>query len=282
MYVRVLGHGCRERCNFSQSQTCGRERGCIVPNSSYSGTAQDNGMKPFTSNYLQIIILIPCGLLIFIVLGAVYYLRRKLNRKEQRESNANLGNTANTCLDQEGGGDIYSHVRESKMIENTDVSQSEKYKPLEEGRSTMTHMCKSSTRQYGEEWQESASYSSPLDHAYNGEHGSGRDQTYYKGHFRESDTYNRLQLKNMFTCTLPAKTCMNMNYYALMKSNNSMSMKNINSKKESYRKEGEYMDQTYKENAPMTRSGVNRSRFFRPYSSVKYNRQVEREDNAMK
>ncbi|XP_062589429.1 uncharacterized protein LOC134251081 [Saccostrea cucullata] len=147
------GHGCREQCNCRRNQTCDRERGCIAPNTSYS--TQNNSMELYTSSSLQMIILITCGVLIFFVLGAVYNLRRQL--KKENETIANIEVTgmrssfsANACLVQEGGDDIYSKVKESTMIENTGVTEPEKDGKLEKNRSMMTKMYRNLAWKSGE------------------------------------------------------------------------------------------------------------------------------------
>ncbi|XP_062589431.1 uncharacterized protein LOC134251082 isoform X2 [Saccostrea cucullata] len=175
---------------------------------------------------------------------------------------------------------LYSDVRESQMIQNTDFVSYEKCKKHEENGSKMRKMCKS-LPWHEEERQESINKYSTLDQTYDGGLGRSSDVT-YMGHCRRSDTYNCLQLNNMSTCTLPARACVdvNMNDYALMKSNITKSMKNINYAKENFSKRDKYGDQTHKENGCMTQSEVDQSRLFRPYSTVKYLRQVEQEDNV--
>ncbi|XP_062580361.1 uncharacterized protein LOC134242289 [Saccostrea cucullata] len=179
--------------------------------------------------------------LVFIVLGMVYYLRSKVMEKG---SNTNIDATEsspseNACsVQQEQGECIYNDVRESRMIENTRMFRPENASM--QNRSKVMEACMSVPKQRREKVQESIS--------------SSLDLGYYGGC---GDNYSRLQLKKIRTCTLPSKSPVNMNDYAWMKPNLlSVSHENIYTERGHF-KEGEYANQSLKENPIIARSGVN-------------------------
>ncbi|XP_062589433.1 multiple epidermal growth factor-like domains protein 10 [Saccostrea cucullata] len=246
------GHGCRGRCDCSENQICDKRRGCLVLQNDYlkNITKSDYKRSEGSSHSLQSMIIIICGVLalVSIVLGMVCYLRSKLT---ENGSNTNTDDTdtspsGNACsIQQEQGEYIYNDVRESRMIENTRMIRPENVSM--QNRSKMMRTCTSVPKPRRENVQESTSSCS-------------FDLGNYGGC---SDTYSRLHLINMRTSTLPPKTSVNMNDYALME-------------KENF-KEDEYANQAKKKNPTIARSGVNQSRIYRPYSSVKYHRNVDQE-----
>ncbi|XP_062589428.1 multiple epidermal growth factor-like domains protein 10 [Saccostrea cucullata] len=261
------GHGCRERCDCSENQICDKRRGCLVLHDDYfkNITKGDYKRSEVSSHSLQsMMIIIICGVLalVFIVLGMVCYLR---GTSTENGSNTNTDVTesspsGNTCsVQQEQGEYVYNDVRESRMIENTRMIQPENVSM--QSRSTIIEECISVPNQRREKVHETMS-SSHLDLGYYG--GCG-------------DNYSRLQLKNMRTCTLPSKSSVNMNEYALMKPNlPAVLNEDISAEKENF-KEDEYANHSIKENPTIERSRVNQSKIFRPYSSVKYHRKIDQE-----
>ncbi|XP_056008228.1 multiple epidermal growth factor-like domains protein 10 isoform X1 [Ostrea edulis] len=262
-----FGQFCKEKCSCSQNQICNPVSGCV---NVIDFTTESDQNEAGEALNLQTIITAVGGVLVLSLIGTILFVRLKLKQDTNTGKMTSSVPPGNECTFQLEQKDcIYNDVRESRMIDNSDLSPCKKHTLPRNSVGRNIHMqhWRSLPRRQPKEWQNQLT----------------RSRTLVPGQYgrynRYSDDYNHLQFNKM--STLPDKPCVStrINHYGMRKPKFvKPSSKATKAEARKFIDENHYVNFTSEEYPTTPRSGIPlKPRNCRPYSSVKYNRKVEME-----
>ncbi|XP_062589435.1 uncharacterized protein LOC134251085 [Saccostrea cucullata] len=259
--LEFYGHGCKEKCHCSEQQICDKTKGCLAVTNTSTGFSQNSNRI----DNLKTTIIAAVTLVIFIF-GALWtacFLQMRLRR--QRRKNINISKSApsgDTPKDnQEQGEYIYNDVRESQMFEKEAIN------PV---------VCNSLQRQHLNNFAHlKSSKSLPRHYKTKGRQQMPCASSDSFDYYGSPETYNHLQYKKM--CTLPAKPSVPHKNCSMKVNPPNLQYSSMSVMTEMYNKGQRSQHQTPEDSSTLPRPGNPQTRHFRPYSSVRYNRNAKPE-----